>query len=347
MEGRQTMHWVTTIAGSTGGVKGHRDGVGTAAMFYRPFGLAVDGDGSIIVADQWNHRIRKITPQGHVSTLAGTGETGHRDGGGSVAQFNEPSGVVVDGDDNVIVADKYNQRIRKITPQGHVSTLAGSGERGHRDGEGIVAQFYYPFGVAVDGDGNVIVTDWYNHRIRKITPQGHVSTLAGNGIRGHRDGGGSVAEFNYPFGVTVDGDNNVIVADMSNHRIRKITPQGQVSTLSGTGEGGHRNGEGAFAQFDRPYGVAVNGDGSIMVADTNNHCIRKITPKGHVSTLAGTGVKGHRDGEGTTALFNYPSDVAVDREGNLIVADRYNHCIRKITQQGHVSTLVGTGKGGH
>jgi hypothetical protein len=235
----------------------------------------------------------------------------------------------VDGVGNVIVADTHNHRIRMITPQGYVSTLAGTGERGHLDEEGTVAQFAYPGGVAVDGDGNVIVADQDNHRIRKITPQGHVSTLAGTGVRGHRDGKGTAAQFYQPNGVAVDGDGNVIVADTSNYLIRKITPQGHVLTLAGTGARGHRDGEGTVAQFDQPWGIAVDGDGNVIVADKCNHRIRKITPQGHVSTLAGTDVRGHRDGDPVDSpQLNGPTGVAVDQNGNVIVADSYNRCIR-------------------
>eukprot|EP00976_Prorocentrum_cordatum_P086915 1186699-Prorocentrum_minimum.AAC.2 len=197
-----------------------------------------------------------------------------------------------------------------------VSTLGGTGEEGYRDGEGNAAQFYNPYGVAVDGDGN-----------------GLVSTLAGTGKKGHRDGEGTVAQFRSPRGVAVvHGDNSVIVADMDNNRIRKISPQGLVSTLAGTGARGHRDGEGtAVAQFNGPVGVEVDGEGNIIVADLSNNRIRKISPQGLVSTLAGTGEEGRRDGEGTTAQFNFPNDVAVDREGNVIVADTLNHRIRKIS----------------
>jgi DNA-binding beta-propeller fold protein YncE len=171
----------------------------------------VDGDRNIIVADLGNYCIRKITPMGHVSTLAGTGKEGHPDREGAVAQFSNPDGVAVDGGGNVIVADRDNHRIRKITPQGHVFTLAGTGMKGHRDGEGTVSRFYYPPGVAVDGDGNVIVADSFNCRIRKITPQGDVSTLAGTGKEGYRDREGTIAQFYCPIEVTVDGGGNVIV----------------------------------------------------------------------------------------------------------------------------------------
>jgi DNA-binding beta-propeller fold protein YncE len=272
----------------------------------------VDGSGNVIVADAENDRIRKITPQGQVSTLAGSGEQGHQDGEGIVAQFNWCSGVAMDGGGNVIVADNFNHRIRMITSQGQVSTLAGTGEEDHRDGEGNVAQFNSPYGIAVDGGGNVIVADADNHRIRKITPQGQVSTLAGSGEQGHQDGEGTVAQFNWCSGVAMDGGGNVIVADKLNHRIRMITSQGQVSTLAGTGEKGHRDGEGTFARFNSPNGIAVDGGGNVIVADTDNHRIRMITPQGQVSTLAGTGEESHRKGHRLFSTFGCPSGVAVE-----------------------------------
>jgi DNA-binding beta-propeller fold protein YncE len=288
----------------------------------------VDVGGDIIVADTDNHCIRLITPQGQVSTLAGTGVKGYQDGEWSNALFCAPYGVAVDKEGNIIVADLGNHRIRLITPQGQVSTLAGNGEEGYQDGEGTVAQFRFPVGVAVDGGGNIIVADTENNCIRLITPQDHVSTLAGTGEQGHQDGEGTVAKFDLPSDIAVDRDGNIIVADTMNRRIRKITPQGQVSTLAGTGEEGHRDGEGTDAQFEFPSGVAVDGDGNVVVAD--NHRIRLITPQGQVSTLAGTGEEGYRDGEGIDALFNSPSGVAVDEEGNIVVADEHNHRVRRV-----------------
>jgi DNA-binding beta-propeller fold protein YncE len=329
---------VSTIAGTR--ARGHQDGEGNVAQFYTSYGLAVDGDGNIIVADTFNHRIRRITSQRQVSTLAGTGEGGYRDGEGTIAQFNTPTGVAVDGDGNVIVADWGNHCIRKITPQGQVSTLAGTGMKGHRDGEGTIAQFNSPRGVAVDGGGNVIVADRQNHLIRKITPQGQVSTLAGTGGVGFRDGEGTIAQFCHPWGVAVDEGGNVIVADTANNRICKITPQGQVSTLAGNGKMGHRDGEGTIAQFNNPMGVALDGGGNVIVADMLNHRIRKITPQNQVSTLAGTGERGHRDGDRfALAQFNSPHGVAVDANGHIFVADAWNHCIRRVAADG-VTPLV-------
>eukprot|EP00976_Prorocentrum_cordatum_P106651 1194495-Prorocentrum_minimum.AAC.4 len=319
---------VSTLRG-TSGRSGHQDGK-DAAQFYWPGGVAVDGDGNAIVADFGNHRIRAITPQVLVSTLAGTSEVGHRDGETTAAQFRFPRGVAVDRDTGVIVADFGNNCIRRISPQGVVSTLAGTGEWGHRDGAGTAAQFRNPSGVAVDWEGNVYVADSDNHRIRKISPQGLVSTLAGIGTAGHRDGAGTAAQFRNPSGVAVDWEGNVYVADFNNHRIRRISPQGLVSTLAGTGIPGYRDGKGNAAQFHRPWGVAVDGDDNVIVADMSNHRIRKISPQGVVSTLAGTGERGHRNGDDSAAQFNSPAGVAVDGEGNVIVADHGNHRIRVV-----------------
>jgi len=165
----ESMAWVISTFAGTGSA-GHAEGIGSTALFNSPYGVAVDSRGNVYVADNGNHRIRKITPAGVVSTFAGTGSAGHADGTGTEAQFNLPFGVAVDSSDNVFVADIDNNRIRKITPTGVVSTLAGTGTPGHADGASNTAQFYSPTGVAMDSSGNVYVADFRNHRIRKITP---------------------------------------------------------------------------------------------------------------------------------------------------------------------------------
>jgi len=326
---------VTTLAG-TAGVSGSADGTGSAARFYHPFGVAVDGTGNVYVAEWDNSTIRKITPGGVVTTLAGTaGVTGSADGTGSAARFNGPIGVAVDGTGNVYVGDFFNSTIRKITPDGVVTTLAGTaGVSGSADGTGSAARFYLPTGVAVDGTGNVYVADQANHTIRKITPAGVVTTLVGTaGASGSADGTGSAARFHHPAGMAVDGTGNVYVTDSTNHTIRKITPAGVVTTLAGTaGASGSADGTGSAARFWQPYGVAVDGAGDVYVADDLNHTIRKITPAGVVTTLAGTaGASGSADGTGSAARFYRPNGVAVDGTGGVYGADTFNHTIRKIT----------------
>jgi hypothetical protein len=197
----------------------------------------------------------------------------------------------------------------KLTPDGTVSTLAGSGCLGFADGAGAAAEFYHPTGVAVDGKGSIIITDCGNHIVRKITPVGTVSTLAVFGSRVW-DGAGGASES--PGGVAVDGEGSIIIADTCNHRVRKITPDGTVSMLAGSGTGGFEDGAGAAAQFNGPCEVAVDGEGSFIIADGGNHRVRKITPDGTVSTLAGSGRDGFADGAGAAAQFNRPIGVAVD-----------------------------------
>ncbi len=243
------------------------------------------------------------------TTLAGSpGDPGSSDGTGNAAQFDNPTGVAVDNAGNLYVTDWYNCTVRKISPTGVVSTLAGSpGSVGSSDGTGSAARFNYPYGVAVDGAGNVYVADFYNSTIRKITSSGVVSTLAGlAGIAGSADGIGSDARLHYPYGMAVDSSGNVYVGDEGNNTIRKITPGGAVSTLAGSaGLAGSADGAGSAARFDHPLGVAVDSSGNVYVADLYNSTIRKITAAGVVSTLAGVaGNSGYADGAGSDARFN-------------------------------------------
>jgi sugar lactone lactonase YvrE len=318
---------VTTFAGS--GTSGSTDATGTAASFSFPSGVAIDAGGNVYVADVVNQKIRKITPAGVVTTFAGSGASGSTDATGTAASFGDPYGIAVDASGNVYVADQSNHKIRKITSAGVVTTFAGSGSQGSTDGTGTAASFNYPLGVAVDAVGNVYVADRGNNKIRKITPAGTVTTLAGNGVQGSTDATGTAASFYYPYGVAVDAGGNVYVADQSNHKIRKITPAGVVTTLAGSGSQGSTDAMGTAASFIYPLGVAVDAGGNVYVADGGNHKIRKITPTGTVTTFAGSGSIGSTDGTGTAASFYYPTGVAIGTGGNMYVADRYNHKIRK------------------
>jgi sugar lactone lactonase YvrE len=272
---------VSTLAGN--GIVGFLNGPGSSARFNNPSGIAVDSAGNVYVGDTDNHRIRKITTSGTVSTLAGTGTAGFLNGPGSSAKFKYPRGVAVDSAGNVYVADENNHRIRKITIVGTtvtVSTLAGTGTGGFLDGPGSSALFKSPYGVAVDSAGNVYVVDYLNSRIRKIMTSGTtvtVSTLAGNRSAGYADGPGSSAKFRYPTGIAVDSAGYIYVADEDNHSIRKITPGGTVSTIVGSGTAGYAEGTGTNSQFKYPFGVAVDSAGNVYVADSVNNRIRKIT----------------------------------------------------------------------
>ncbi|MBI3418144.1 MAG: hypothetical protein HY043_22880 [Verrucomicrobia bacterium] len=280
------------------------------------------------------------------STLAGNAEYGSADGTGSNAQFNYPSSVAVDSVGNVYVADAQNNTIRKVTPAGVVTTLAGlAGSEGSADGTGSTARFSGPVGVAVDSADNVYVADIGNSTIRKVTPAGLVTTLAGRaGSYGSEDGPGSTARFGNPHGVAVDSEGNIYVADSENHTIRKVTSAGLVTTLAGlAGSNGSADGTGSAAQFNYPSSVAVDSAGNVYVADSGNNTIRKVTLAGVVTTLAGlAGNVGSEDGTGSDARFHHPGGVAMDNAGNVyVVGEVCYSTIRKVTPAGEVTTLAG------
>jgi sugar lactone lactonase YvrE len=336
---------VTTLAGLAN-EPGSADGTGSAARFDVPRGLAADGAGNVYVADEQNHAVRKVTPVGVVTTLAGAaGQAGSLDGTGNAARFNWPSGVALDGTGNLVVADWGNVLIRKVSTEGVVTTLAGlAGVPGNADGTGSAARFNGAEWVAVIGAGVVYVADGGNNAIRMVTSEGVVTTVAGlAGPIGSADGTGSAARFYFPSGVAVDLAGNAYVADWANQTIRSVAAGGEVTTLAGMpGSGGSEDGTGSAARFRYPAGVAVGTDGNIYVADQSNQEIRMVTPQGVVTTLAGlAGAVGSEDGTGTAARFSSPTGVAVGVPGDVYVADKENHTIRKVTPGGEVTTLAG------
>jgi len=311
---------VTTFIGVSGSI-GTKDGTGASASFFFPRGLAIDAADNIYVADFNNYKIRKITSEGVVTTLAGSGTTagtgsGNVDGNGTAAMFSGVTDVAVDGAGNVFVADGGNYKIRKITPSGEVTTFAG-GTVGTNDGIGVAAQFTAIRAIAFDASGNLFITD--NDRIRKITPTAQVTTFA--------------TGLDVSNGLAIDKQGNLILGIYN--KLYKVTATGVVSVFAGSTRG-YANGTLATALFKSIEDVAIDAAGNLYISEAFDcHRIRKITPAGEVSTLTGStastnGVYGSTNGLLAVALYNYPKGLAFDSKGNLFVADSYNHVIRKI-----------------
>ena len=240
-----------------------------------PSAIAVSPNGDIVIADTGDDRISKLSRDGKLSVIAGS-VRGYQDGAASEAQFDSPVGVAVDHSGNIFVADTYNDRIRKIAPDGQVTTVAGTGQPGFQDGTGTSASFDTPCGIAVDAAGSLYVADTGNNAIRKITPQSEVAVFAG-GARGRTDGKGADASFDRPCGIVISHDGFLFVTDESSGLIREITPEADVTTVAGGGSG-FNNGVGALAKFNAPSGIALDRSGALYVADRDNYLIRKITP---------------------------------------------------------------------
>jgi streptogramin lyase len=330
----------TTFLGYPAAAAGTNDGLGMAARFSNPTTVALDTNGNIFIADQWNATIRKATPDGLVSTLVGP-----------AAKLWRPSGVAVGPGGYVYFTDTQNNTIKQATPTGFVTVVAGSNSpfnHGTTDGLGFLALFSNPFGLAVDNAGNVFVTDTGNHTIRQISRSGTnwmVSTIAGDitktnssgGIlSGSNDGTNTVARFKNPSGVAVDSTGNLLIADTGNYTIRKMTKVGTdwvTTTLAGTaGMQGSANGTNGVARFNSPQSLAVDGAGNLFVTDSGNSLIRKVTPMGTnwvVTTIGGGSFYGTNDGVGSASRFHGPLGIAVDPTGTLLVADTSNNRISK------------------
>ncbi|MFL6214671.1 MAG: NHL repeat-containing protein [Blastocatellia bacterium] len=312
---------VTTLAGT--GAPGSNDGAHDAASFTDPFGVAVDRRGNLLVSDGATNRIRLITPQGEVKTIAGSGE-GYADGPALQAQFNTPSGIAFDRDGNLLIADTSNNRIRRLSADYQtVSTVAGSGVAGFKDGAAGDTQFDGPIGVAVDGQGTIYVADTYNDRIRKITLDGNVVTFAAS--PGSESEGSVAVKLDTPCGVAIDALGNVFIADPGNDEIHKITPGGEVVDLFHKAETG---GEGIHRRA-RPIGLTVTWDNFVIFSASDSAYVGRINPDDSLTSVAGNRA-GYKDGAGERAQFNHPTGIALDREGNVFVADSQNYLIRKI-----------------
>lgn len=298
-----------------------------------------------------NARIASLAPKnmggavlqntaGKIEIFAGNGTIGYKDGPASGAIFRYPIGLAVDNHDNVFVADYDNNMIREITQSGTVTTFAGNGSVGSTDGPAKSASFNEPNSVAAVSNGGLYVCDFSNNKIRLITSNGNVSTIAGSAEVGNKDGVGAAATFNFPTGIIADLAGNIYVADKSNNLIRKITPSGLVSTIAGNNLAGFKDGMGTSASFYRPQNITIDRSGNLYVTDYSNHAIRKIDPAGNVTTIAGNGKPGTVNGTGRQASFNYPSGIVTDSFGNIYVTDFGDNTIRRIDASGNVTTFL-------
>ena len=298
-----------------GGAVGFADGTGAAAQFGAPRGMVVDQEGMIYVADTANHRIRRITPAGVVTTIAGTGVAGFADGLVNQAQFDRPIGIALGADGVLYVTD--NHRVRRIA-NGSVTTLAGTGEASFTDGVGNAARFHNPMGMVLDASGLLYVADRENSRIRRVAANGEVVTLAQLGASAR------------PTDLAIDAEGMIYVVDPANHVVLKVTPTGAVSTFAGSGAAGFE--DGTSARFNQPTGIAYDGEAKVFyIADSGNARIRKLSLEGEVTTLAGSGVAGMMDGDGPQAQFDQPVSVAVLREKTVLVGQLGGAAIRQIT----------------
>ncbi len=283
---------------------------------------------ALYIADTFNHRIRKHTAH-QTLTLAGSGSVGSMDAKRLAAHFYRPTGIAVAHDGTLYVAEVDNHLIRKITPQGAVVTLAGSGKAGDVDGIGSKAWFNKPYNLVLDHEGNLLVTELGNHKIRKVTPQGKVTSFAGAAQAGKRDGSLGFARFHAPAGIAIAASGRIYIADSLNHQIRMIE-NNRVTLFAGSGKIGSTDGKGVAAAFNHPLGLAVDAAGNLYVADSGNHQIRMISPKGIVKTIAGSLAGGDKDGFETDAAFFSPRGITVDHQGVIYVSDFHAHKIKKI-----------------
>jgi len=344
---------ITTAAGN--GTPGYSGDGGPApkAQLNWPRDMAVGEDGSLYIADTNNHCIRKVSPEGTISTVVGTGTSGYSGdrGRAASAQLNRPRDVEAGADGSLYIADTDNHCVRKVTPDGVIHTLAGLGASGYRGdgGPATSAQLAWPQDVAVGADGCLYIADVGNHRIRKVALDGTIRTVAGTGVWGYGGDGGPAtrAQLARPRGVFVDADGSVFVGDTENHRIRKVTPEGTITTVAGNGSEGY-SGDGDLAiraQLAWPRGVVMDAEGSLFIADCGNSVIRKVAPDGTIGTVAGTGTEGYSGdgGPATRAELADPHGIVLGADGSLYIGEPRNHCIRKVW--GGAGTAEGGSRG--
>jgi len=350
----QSGYTITTFAGNnTSGFSGDA-GAATSAQLAGPISLWVDSSGNLYIADENNNRIRKVSA-GTITTIAGNGTKGYAGDGlaatNAATELNLPNAIALDKSGNLYIVDSGNYVIRKVVSGGTISTIAGDNLTSSQVGAGFggdngpatMAQLGLCSGIAVDGAGNVYISDTGNNRVRKVDTSGNITTVVNGGISGGAvgssgDGGLAVqAHINNPEGLAMDAAGNLYIADTNNNKIRKVSPNGLISTFAGdpfnlpgfSGDGGPAIG----AQLNHPQGVAVDAAGNLYIADHSNSRIRMVSPSGTISTIAGNGKFGYTGdgGPATSAALNFPDDIAVDAKGNVYVADYQNQVVRLLT----------------
>ena len=341
----QTPGNIQTIAGAGAPAFSGDGGPAIAASLNVAVDVSVDGNGNLYIADQYNNRIREITPDGTITTIAGTGAPGFSGDGGpaTAAQLNTPTGVYADAFGNIFIGDPGNQRIRKIDPSGIITTVAGNGNKGYSGdgGPATSASMYNASRTTIDPSGNLLIADQSNHRIRIVSPDGTISTFAGNGVGTPAtgafsgDGGPATsASLNNPTAITVDSSGVVYFADQFNQRIRKVTPDGIITTIAGAGSPGFSGDGGAAtaASLNYPGGLAVDSAGNVYVNDDLNYRTRRIDANGTITTIAGSGLTGFAGdgGPAINAALNGNFGIAIDALGNIYIADSINNRIREI-----------------